>query len=278
VEDDQRHTGDGERGDRCGEPHTPTRRARLKARILARLVGSQNARFLRRVKWENWLVNRIEHAALAEAAADAKGRLMDVGCGWKPHGSVFRDRVTEHIGLEHPALPSQTPVVDVYGDALALPFASGSAGTVLSTNVLEHVTDPLQALEEAARVLQPGCHLILTVPHMWPLHDEPHDYFRYTPHGLRHLCTAAGLEVVRLEALGGFWITVTTFASYYLSLVARKLRGGAVLAIPAIVGLQGVGLLCERIHSAKRYAWLHLLVARMPGEEDQRGEHECDGS
>ena len=44
--------------------------------------------------------------------------------------------------------------------------------------------------------------LILTAPFQFRLHEEPHDYFRYSPHGLRQLCEDAGLEVVRDDRPG----------------------------------------------------------------------------
>ena len=37
------------------------------------------------------------------------------------------------------------------------------------------------------RVLKPGGQLILTTRFVYPLHDVPHDYFRYTKYGLQHL-------------------------------------------------------------------------------------------
>ena len=50
-------------------------------------------------------------------------------------------------------------------------------------------------LEEAHRVLQPGGVLILEFTQMAPLHDEPHDYFRFTRYGAEQL-----LERGRLRA------------------------------------------------------------------------------
>ncbi len=48
-----------------------------------------------------------------------------------------------------------------------------------------------------ARVLKPGGLLILLAPFQFRLHEQPHDYFRYSSHGLRHLCEEAGLDVER---------------------------------------------------------------------------------
>ena len=58
---------------------------------------------------------------------------------------------------------------------------------VLCTEVLEHLPEPQKAIDEMFRVLKPGGQLLLTTRFLFPIHDAPHDYFRYTKYGLRHL-------------------------------------------------------------------------------------------
>lgn len=58
------------------------------------------------------------------------------------------------------------------------------------------------------RVLKPGGCLILTSPQVWGLHEEPNDFYRYTRYGLAYLAENCGLEVVSLQARGGYWAMV----------------------------------------------------------------------
>jgi SAM-dependent methyltransferase len=96
--------------------------------------------------------------------------------------------------------------VDVLADLGRLPFGDGRFDHVLSTQTLEHLAEPAAFLAEAARVLRPGGRLFLTAPQSFRVHQEPHDYYRYTEYGLRHLLTRAGLAVERIEPQGGlFW-------------------------------------------------------------------------
>lgn len=80
------------------------------------------------------------------------------------------------------------PSIDIQYDAHALPFASASVETILCTEVLEHCYDPQKVMDEFHRILRPGGKLILTTRFIFPLHDTPHDYFRFTRFGLAHLC------------------------------------------------------------------------------------------
>jgi len=53
------------------------------------------------------------------------------------------------------------------------------------------------------RILKPGGRLFLYAPLVFPEHQAPHDFFRYTSYGLRHLCGKAGLEVVSVVPSNG---------------------------------------------------------------------------
>ena len=81
--------------------------------------------------------------------------------------------------------PERLP--DTVGDAHSLSFEDNSFEFILCTEVLEHLHTPQQAIAEMKRVLQPGGTLVLTTRFVFPIHDAPHDYFRYTKYGLQYL-------------------------------------------------------------------------------------------
>jgi len=146
--------------------------------------------------------------ALVEASVYASGRLLDIGCGRKPYRDLFAGRVTHHIGVDFPVTAAGAAAADVYADSTALPFADVAFDTVLSTQVLEHLPEPKAMLREACRVLRPGGHLILTAPQTWGLHEEPHDYYRFTCYGLRYLAEACGFGVDYIKPRGGLFALI----------------------------------------------------------------------
>ncbi|MEM6672643.1 MAG: methyltransferase domain-containing protein [Planctomycetota bacterium] len=163
-----------------------------------------------------WLDWRHLRRSVESLAPHARGVLLDVGVSEGPYRELFGPHVDRYVGLEYPPsildkqpemwemLPRVKELVQVFGDGAALPVLEGSVDTVLSTEVLEHVPDPRALVDEMARVLRPGGHLLLTVPFIQPLHELPSDYFRFTPSSLRRFVEDAGLEVVSIEPRGNF--------------------------------------------------------------------------
>jgi Methylase involved in ubiquinone/menaquinone biosynthesis len=75
---------------------------------------------------------------------------------------------------------------DIRGSLLALPFQDDTFDGVVLTEVLEHCTDPVGAVNQVRRVLKPGGLLLVTSPFVWPEHDvagQYRDYWRFTRHG-----------------------------------------------------------------------------------------------
>lgn len=77
--------------------------------------------------------------------------------------------------------------VDLRGDGHSLCFATGSIGTILLLDILEHVPFPDKVVNEAHRVLDDQGHLVVSVPFQYRLHGFPTDYWRFTASGIRHL-------------------------------------------------------------------------------------------
>lgn len=126
--------------------------------------------------------------------------LVDYGCGNMPYRSLFEPHVAKYLGF------------DLLGNELAdslldqsnfIPISSGTADILLSSQVLEHVEEPVQYLEESWRVLKQGGLLILSTHGVWRFHPDPHDYWRWTSSGLRRIVENAGFTVLDFRGILG---------------------------------------------------------------------------
>ncbi len=79
------------------------------------------------------------------------------------------------------------PNVDVATDGGVLPFADGSFDGLICENVIEHVPDPKQLVQEIHRVLKPGGRISINGTNLHFTHGFPYHYFNPTEWGMRLL-------------------------------------------------------------------------------------------
>jgi SAM-dependent methyltransferase len=90
--------------------------------------------------------------------------------------------------------------------------------------VLEHVPEPNLVLEEFHRILKSGGHIFITTPFMHPLHEEPYDFYRYTPYALKTLVESAGFEVMFITPRGGWIVSIASTLRRYTLKPTRNMR------------------------------------------------------
>lgn len=180
---------------------------------------------------------------MEDVAANVSGTVLDIGCADGPLRR-FLAGGTGYVGLDYPttALGLYGSRPDVFGDAQRLPFADASVPSVALLDVLEHLPDPESAIGEIARVLEPGGMLALQVPFLYPVHDAPFDFHRWTRFGLRRLVERHGLRIVREASYGHPMETAALVANIALArTVVKMLEARNPLAL--LPGLAAVVLI-----------------------------------
>ena len=84
-----------------------------------------------------------------------------------------------------------------------LPLKDESVDTVILSDVLEHIYKPEFLLQEIHRILRPQGALLLNVPFLYPEHEKPYDYFRYTEFYYRNIARELDYNIPILKRIGG---------------------------------------------------------------------------
>jgi SAM-dependent methyltransferase len=152
-------------------------------------------------------------------------RVLDLGCGEGRHLHAmysrakvhavgvdlgFEDVVNTRIGFEFYPDPFDGPkrYSLAVGNALTLPFSDETFDVVVCSEVLEHIPDYQQAVNEITRILKPGGKLAVSVPRKWPervcwaladgYHNTPGGHVRiFEAKALRSDIEQAGLNFSR---------------------------------------------------------------------------------
>lgn len=180
-------------------------------------------------EWNGWKADGAQfdqvrrYGQIAEIVRRLQPRwMLDVGCGDGRLARAIRSRcpgVQIHgCDLSGAALARSSGLdrherVDLDGGRL--PAEDAQFDLVIASEVLEHLVHPDRAVAECARVLQPGGHLLVTVPNVafWRFRlqallgdvpsvtaDERHLH-SFNAASLRRLVEGAGLETAMLSGL-----------------------------------------------------------------------------
>ncbi len=154
----------------------------------------------------NWLAKKINNKSLSENLLHIKGIVLDLGCGETPYKSDILNNADVYFGVDWRNSFHDQSNVNIFADLTeCLPLESDFANSVVSFQVMEHLPEPQKFLFEAFRVLKSEGEIVITVPFMWHVHEQPYDYYRYTRYGLNYLFNKAGFNNIVILENTGFW-------------------------------------------------------------------------
>ncbi|TMQ74080.1 MAG: class I SAM-dependent methyltransferase [Candidatus Eisenbacteria bacterium] len=215
----------------------------------------------------NWIINRLIAAAAARTRRYAHGTLLDVGCGSMRARPWYQDRITRYLGIELPTSPYPLAQgIAAFARGEALPFRDGSIDTVVAVSMITCTPEPQRVIDEAYRVLSPGGALIIEFTQMVPVHDEPHDYLRFTHYAARWLLERAGFEMVECLPVGGLMTRVALSLMAPLNRINRgptRVLTELPVRLLYIVIQLGFALL-DRVWFDPKEVIANLVVARRP--------------
>lgn len=146
----------------------------------------------------------------------AGGRILDLASG-KKRPSYFRflqvDSESDILSMDI----SKERNPDILSDLeRSFPLEDNKFDCVFCFNLLEHIYNYNNVIQESFRVLRQGGRLIGSVPFLGSVHPDPDDFFRYTRSALHRILKEAGFKKINIEALGYGPFSVNYYLTAFL--------------------------------------------------------------
>ena len=159
---------------------------------------------------------------------DFSGNVLDIGAGsqffkrYLPKTANYRALELKQQGRLF-GWEEEARNIDFY-DGIDMPYENESFNNILCLEVFEHCKDPSQLIREIERVIKPSGTVVISVPFAAKWHYIPHDYWRFTPSGLKNIFSKAKtLKLHQMLSRGtDFTVIFHTTASALTGFLFRK--------------------------------------------------------
>jgi len=204
------------------------------------------------------------------------GRMLDVGCAT----GAFLDGMREHgwrvVGVD-PGVRAATYAREELGLEIqnttfeAAHLEPASLDLVTMWNVLEHLSDPQQALNRIGKVLRPGGLLVFAIPSVesydlklfkkyWAGYDVPRHLFVFPPAVLEKMVKAAGFDILERRCIYGTYNAFAYSARFVMNdrIANEWLRSALtrlILSLPARVLMVPLSRVVDLLNRGTIMTW-----------------------
>lgn len=171
-----------------------------------------------------WFVHRQQTKTLNYIKSSLTNTVLDIGCA-DQYLENYLVQNSYYIGLDYLKTTDEmyhtTPTI--YGDAQNLPINDSSVDSVALLDVLEHLNKPENCIKEIYRVMKTSGVLCLQVPFIYPIHDAPYDYHRWTLFGLTNLLKSNSFKIETTHSQGNISETFSLLTNIGLAKITLDL-------------------------------------------------------
>jgi SAM-dependent methyltransferase len=188
-----------------------------------------------------------------------QSQVLTIGAGGEVN--TLLDQFAQHFGFQVVSFDideKRTP--DILGDICSYNFSDGTFDVVVMSEVLEHVHSPHLALQNIYKTLKQGGKLILTTPFILPLHDRPHDYYRYTRYGLAFLLR--DFEHVQIRERNSYLEAIDVLYVRLLQTESKRSRLLAYFFIPLMFIKQPITRVLSKLAATDAMTTGYTVTAR----------------
>lgn len=193
-------------------------------------------------------------------------KLLDVGAGSSPYRNLFTQ--CQYFTQDFSQLkPEQLRgykgynKIDIVSDINNIPVNEKEFDVVLCTEVLEHVPEPIKAVQEMSRILKSGGIILLTAPLGSGLHQEPyHFYGGFTPYWYNKFLAENGFESISISPNMGFYSFLgQEFFRFFSRILPHKrfynflLLPILIFSLPLVIILPLIAILLDKFDNKKDF-------------------------
>lgn len=185
-----------------------------------------------------------------------KGKTLDLGAGRAKYKDIIKRAASEYVASDKFGRDN----IDVVCDLESTPFTDNYFETIVCTQVLEHLQNPWSAAREMGRILKPGGIALITAPFMTAYHEDPEDYFRYTPSGLETIFCKNNFETIEKGYYGRRFTVIAQFIEFIYFNPYKK-RGKFSIKFVRLIYLL-TNLLDRFVKNEIAYANVYLIAKK----------------
>lgn len=171
----------------------------------------------------SFIVRSSIYRILRSKAGLLKGlNVLDVGCGSKPYKELFKD-AKSYVGIDtnNSGHDHTDESIDLFYDGRKMPIESGTYDAAVSFQVIEHVENVDVFLTEISRVVKDNGVVLMSIPFVWPEHEQPYDFRRLTSFGVEETFKKHGFKVTEVIKTTNYPQTIIQMANAYLALTLK---------------------------------------------------------
>lgn len=156
-----------------------------------------------------YFIRNLLREKIAENSKELYGDVLDFGCGAKPYREYFT-HCNSYIGVdfEDAGHSHSNEEIDYFYDGKTLPFKNEEFDCIFCSEVFEHLFNLNELLPELNRVLKKGGKILITCPFVWPEHEKPYDFARYTLFALTSILKSNGFDILKTDKTGNFFLAI----------------------------------------------------------------------
>ena len=163
-----------------------------------------------------------------------ENKILDIGCGIKPYRSLFKTINYIGIDIKNSGHSNTDKIVDKFYDGENIPYEDNSFDFIVCTQVLEHTKNPEKIYKECSRVLKNNGKIFISMPFVYPEHEVPFDFQRYSKYKHQLLIKENNLTMIKITKTTGFF---GTFGQLFVIFMFEsiKMRASIIKTILSIL-------------------------------------------